>query len=239
MERVVERGNAKVALKRVRQNMGSPGIDGMTVDELSEYLAENREAVRAKLLDGTYQSKPVKRQEIPTRNTATASDPGVERTMRCARRSGTSGYASTKRRARSRTRRTANFSATVEGVPARVDDPLGSDAFGPEHYSADVTELGPHMHADRTHGYVSIDAHVPVLEVAIWSSDNRVLWHQERPTGSYRLDIAPGSYFFVQVRANRLDPNAKPIPDPKPFETRAGQPERFMTSRAPKFAPIP
>ena len=40
MEQVVERGNVKAALKRVRQNQGSPGVDGMTVDELPTYLAE-------------------------------------------------------------------------------------------------------------------------------------------------------------------------------------------------------
>ena len=34
MERVVWRGNVKAALKRVRKNKGSPGVDGMTVDEL-------------------------------------------------------------------------------------------------------------------------------------------------------------------------------------------------------------
>jgi hypothetical protein len=33
MEEVVQRGDAKAALKRVRQNKGSPGVDGMTVDE--------------------------------------------------------------------------------------------------------------------------------------------------------------------------------------------------------------
>ena len=65
MEEVVERGNAKAALKRVRQNKGSPGVDGMTVDELPEYLAEHWETIREELLAGTYQPKPVKRQEIP------------------------------------------------------------------------------------------------------------------------------------------------------------------------------
>ena len=65
MEEVVQRGNAKAALKRVRQNKGSPGVDGMTVDELSEYLVENWEAIRKELLAGTYQPRPVKRQEIP------------------------------------------------------------------------------------------------------------------------------------------------------------------------------
>jgi group II intron reverse transcriptase/maturase len=65
MEEVVQRGNAKAALKRVRQNKGSPGVDGMTVDELPEYLAEHWETIRGHLLAGTYQPKPVKRQEIP------------------------------------------------------------------------------------------------------------------------------------------------------------------------------
>lgn len=34
MEEVCERENLKKALKRVRSNRGSPGVDGMTVDEL-------------------------------------------------------------------------------------------------------------------------------------------------------------------------------------------------------------
>jgi group II intron reverse transcriptase/maturase len=65
MEEVVERGNAKAALKRVKQNKGSPGVDGMTVDELPKYMVEHWETIREQLLAGTYQPKPVKRQEIP------------------------------------------------------------------------------------------------------------------------------------------------------------------------------
>lgn len=65
IEEMVQRDNAKAALKRVKQNKGSPGIDGMTVDELSDHLAENWIEIREQLLAGTYQPKPVKRQEIP------------------------------------------------------------------------------------------------------------------------------------------------------------------------------
>jgi len=65
MERVVERGNALAALKRVRQNKGSPGVDGMTVDELPKHLKENWQAIRAQLLEGTYQPLPVREAEIP------------------------------------------------------------------------------------------------------------------------------------------------------------------------------
>jgi RNA-directed DNA polymerase len=67
MEQVVERGNAKAALRRVKQNHGSPGIDGMTVEELPAHLAERWEAIREQLLTGTYQPEPVKRQPIPKR----------------------------------------------------------------------------------------------------------------------------------------------------------------------------
>jgi group II intron reverse transcriptase/maturase len=67
MGEVVERSNARAALKRVRRNKGGPGIDGMTVEELPKYLAEHWEALRAQLLAGTYQPKPVKRQPIPKR----------------------------------------------------------------------------------------------------------------------------------------------------------------------------
>ena len=67
MEAVVERANAIAALKRVRQNQGSPGIDGMTVENLPVYLATEWEAIRAQLLAGTYQPQPVRRQEIPKR----------------------------------------------------------------------------------------------------------------------------------------------------------------------------
>jgi group II intron reverse transcriptase/maturase len=65
MERVVERDNALAALKRVRRNKGSPGSDGMSVDELPRYLAEHWDSLRAQLLAGTYRPKPVRRQEIP------------------------------------------------------------------------------------------------------------------------------------------------------------------------------
>ncbi len=65
MERVVERGNLTAALKRVRQNKGSPGVDGMTVDELPKHLAENWIKLREQLLAGTYQPGPVRKVEIP------------------------------------------------------------------------------------------------------------------------------------------------------------------------------
>lgn len=65
MERVVERPNLQAALKRVKGNKGSPGIDGMTVGELSGYLKEHWPRIREELLAGTYRPQQVKRQLIP------------------------------------------------------------------------------------------------------------------------------------------------------------------------------
>ncbi|MFL5367575.1 MAG: group II intron reverse transcriptase/maturase [Myxococcales bacterium] len=65
MEMVVEAGNAKAALRRVKQNKGSPGSDGMTVEELTPYLVAHWREVREQLLAGTYQPRSVKRQPIP------------------------------------------------------------------------------------------------------------------------------------------------------------------------------
>ncbi len=65
MERVVERENCLRALKRVRSNKGSAGIDGMRVEELPEYLRGNWERIRAELLAGRYRPSAVRRHEIP------------------------------------------------------------------------------------------------------------------------------------------------------------------------------
>jgi RNA-directed DNA polymerase len=65
MERVCERRNLQAALKRVRQNAGSPGIDGMTVEGLSGYLRVHWPRLREELLDGRYQPQPVRRVAIP------------------------------------------------------------------------------------------------------------------------------------------------------------------------------
>ena len=65
MEVVVERSNVVRALKRVKQNKGSPGVDGMTVDELPKHLAKHWQEIREQLLEGTYQPKLVRQAEIP------------------------------------------------------------------------------------------------------------------------------------------------------------------------------
>jgi RNA-directed DNA polymerase len=53
------------ALQRVKQNGGSPGIDGMTVKRLAGYLRKHWPRIRGELLTGRYQPQPVRRVEIP------------------------------------------------------------------------------------------------------------------------------------------------------------------------------
>jgi RNA-directed DNA polymerase len=65
MELVCERRNLQAALKRVRKNKGSPGIDGMTVDELPDYLRAHWSALREQMLSGAYRPSMVKGQLIP------------------------------------------------------------------------------------------------------------------------------------------------------------------------------
>jgi RNA-directed DNA polymerase len=65
MEEVCERENCKRALKRVKANKGSAGVDGMTVQQLPEHLKQHWPAIREQLLSGTYKPQPVKRVEIP------------------------------------------------------------------------------------------------------------------------------------------------------------------------------
>jgi group II intron reverse transcriptase/maturase len=65
MELALERPNLKAALKRVRKNKGSPGIDGMKTEELLPYLWKNWDVIRGQLLAGTYRPSPVRRHQIP------------------------------------------------------------------------------------------------------------------------------------------------------------------------------
>jgi group II intron reverse transcriptase/maturase len=65
MEEVVREENLQRALKRVMENKGSPGIDGMTVEELPGYLKEHWPQIREELLSGDYTPQPVKRAVMP------------------------------------------------------------------------------------------------------------------------------------------------------------------------------
>jgi len=65
MEEVCERENCWQAYKRVKANKGSPGIDGMSMSDLRDYLKQHWPSIREQLLCGAYQPQPVRRVEIP------------------------------------------------------------------------------------------------------------------------------------------------------------------------------
>ena len=71
LEEALRRPNLQAALARVRKNKGSPGVDGMTVDELPNYLQTEWMYIRAELLEGSYRPQPVKKQVIPKSNGGT------------------------------------------------------------------------------------------------------------------------------------------------------------------------
>lgn len=60
----MERGNMRLAYQRVIENKGAPGIDGLRVDELKDWLMRNWPTVRAALLAGSYLPQPVRAVEI-------------------------------------------------------------------------------------------------------------------------------------------------------------------------------
>lgn len=64
MEEIVQPENLKQALRRVIQNRGAGGIDGMTVKELPKYLKNHWPKIREELFKGEYRPRPVKRVEI-------------------------------------------------------------------------------------------------------------------------------------------------------------------------------
>ena len=65
MEEVCGRENLERAWKRVKRNKGSPGVDGMTIDDAKAFLRQHWPNIRSLLLDGNYRPQPVKRVEIP------------------------------------------------------------------------------------------------------------------------------------------------------------------------------
>ena len=65
LEQIMAEANMTEAMKRVKQNKGAGGIDRMTVDELDSWMAEHRDRLRQRILDGKYRPKAVRRVDIP------------------------------------------------------------------------------------------------------------------------------------------------------------------------------
>jgi RNA-directed DNA polymerase len=65
MEEVCQPDNLNAAYRRVKANKGAPGVDGMTIDDLSSWIAEHKQGLIDSLLDGSYQPRPVRGVQIP------------------------------------------------------------------------------------------------------------------------------------------------------------------------------
>lgn len=65
LERLLGRDNLNAAYKRVKQNGGAAGVDGMKVEEMLAYLKEHNTEIIEAIRTGKYKPKPVRRVEIP------------------------------------------------------------------------------------------------------------------------------------------------------------------------------
>lgn len=65
MDQIVSRENMTMAYERVFTNHGSPGVDGLKVSELKEYLKVNWSKIKKSLLEDAYQPMAVKKVKIP------------------------------------------------------------------------------------------------------------------------------------------------------------------------------
>ena len=65
LERILDRENLNRAYKKVKENNGAPGVDGMTVDDALPWLRENGDELIGLIRSGKYKPQPVRRKEIP------------------------------------------------------------------------------------------------------------------------------------------------------------------------------
>ena len=68
IEVILSKENLNRAYKKVVANKGASGVDGVTVEELGDYIRENREKIVTSLRNRTYIPKPVRRVYIPKDN---------------------------------------------------------------------------------------------------------------------------------------------------------------------------
>ena len=68
LEKILSRDNMLAALDKVKANKGDGGIDGISVNEIDQYLKENWVDIRDKIRRRKYKPKPVRRVEIPKPN---------------------------------------------------------------------------------------------------------------------------------------------------------------------------
>ena len=68
LEEILTKENLNKAYKKVYQNKGTAGVDSVTVDEIAEYIKENKDRITDKIRKRKYKPQPVKRVQIPKEN---------------------------------------------------------------------------------------------------------------------------------------------------------------------------
>ncbi|WP_342043609.1 group II intron reverse transcriptase/maturase [Bacillus sp. OTU2372] len=68
LEQILSNQNMNQAYLRVYKNKGASGVDGITVDELKQYLRENKDELRQRIRTRKYQPQAALRVEIPKEN---------------------------------------------------------------------------------------------------------------------------------------------------------------------------
>ena len=68
LEKILSKDNMNNAYKRVCSNKGAGGVDGVSVEELGDYIKENWDSIRNQIRNREYKPQPVRRVEIPKPN---------------------------------------------------------------------------------------------------------------------------------------------------------------------------
>lgn len=68
LEKILNKDNMNTAYKKVFSNKGAGGVDGVTVEELFDYIRKNWNSISDSIRQRTYKPLPVRRVEIPKPN---------------------------------------------------------------------------------------------------------------------------------------------------------------------------
>ena len=68
LEKILSEDNIKTAYKRVYSNKGAGGVDGVTINEVEEYMGEHWQGIKQEIRERKYKPQPVLRVEIPKPN---------------------------------------------------------------------------------------------------------------------------------------------------------------------------
>ena len=68
LEKILSDDNIKLAYKRVYANKGAGGVDGVTIQELEEYMKKYWNGIKKEIRERKYKPQPVLRVEIPKPN---------------------------------------------------------------------------------------------------------------------------------------------------------------------------